>query len=373
MLDDARRTASVAIASRLLAAGADPHAFTLADDGTSKLTALYRASERGNAGIVKLLLERGANPNDGESTYHAAERDHREVLELLLAHGAEISAAHQPWNNTVLYFLCGYDEGQPGAAAATRGMQWLLEHGADPNVPSYDHRSTPLHAVAARGRAAEVARLLLAHGADPCRGRADGRTPYELAMRAGHVAVGGVLRDAGGAVDPLRPVDAVLSACAVGDEAGARRLLGADSALRGQLLREEPDALLHAAEWGSPAAVPVLVPLGYDLAREHAHGGTALHWAAWRGRPEFVRALLEAGAPVELRDRTYGSSPLAWAAHGSSNCRAADADYMAVLDALIAAGATLPASLNRWGEPPAGLASAAVAAHLRERGIAPKS
>src|SRR6185295_4812271 len=51
-IDDDRRVASVAIAERLLALGADAHAFTLAHDGTSKLTALYRASERGNAGIV---------------------------------------------------------------------------------------------------------------------------------------------------------------------------------------------------------------------------------------------------------------------------------------------------------------------------------
>jgi ankyrin repeat protein len=371
-IDDTRRAASVAIAGRLLALGADPHASTAAHDGASKLSALYRASARGNAGIVQLLLERGANPNDGESVYHAAEHDHRDVLELLVAHGAEISAAQQPWNNTVLYFLCGFREGQPGARTATRGMEWLLEHGADPNVPSYDHRSTPLHAIAAHGRVAEVARMFLAHGADPRIARADGRTPFELAMRAGNVAVAEVLREAGGEVDALCPVDAVLAACATGDVAGARRELDADPGLRDTLLRDEPHALGHAAMVGNGAAIGVLVSLGYDLVHEGPDGGTALHWAAWHGRAETVRALLAAGAPVNPRDRTYGSSPIAWAAHGSANCREADEDYIAVIDLLLDAGATREPSFNRWNEPPENLASDGVADHLRARGFAPE-
>jgi len=371
-IDDDRRRASVAIAERLLALGADPNAFTLAADCRARLTALYRASERGNAGIVKLLLDRGVNPNDGESVYHAAEHDHRDVLALLVAHGAEISAAHQPWNNTVLYFLCGYREGQPGARAATLGMQWLLEHGADPNVPSYAHRSTPLHAIAAQGRGADVARMLLAHGADPRRARADGRTPYELAMRAGNVAVAEVLREAGGAA-PLRAIDAVLAACAGGDTAAVRRELDADPGLREALLRDEPDALVHAAGHGSAAAIPVLAALGYALAREGGDGGTALHHAAWRGQVEAVRALLAAGAPIDPRDRTFGSSPIAWAAHGSANCREADDDYIGVIDLLLAAGAGRDVSFNRWNEPPESLASDAVADHLRARGFAPEA
>lgn len=251
-------------------------------------------------------------------------------------------------------------------------MEWLLEHGADPNVPSYEHRSTPLHAIAAQGRGAEVARMFLSHGADPRRARADARTPYELAMRAGNVAVAEALREAGGAVGALRPVDAVLAACATGDVAEARRALEADPSLRESLLRDEPEALVHAASMGNAAAIPVLVSLGYDLTHEHHDGGTALHWAAWRGRVEVVRALLAAGAPINPRDRTYGSSPLAWAAHGSANCREADEDYVAAIDLLLDAGADRDASFNHWNEPPENLASETVADHLRARGFTPE-
>src|SRR6185295_1058934 len=121
------------------------------------------------------------------------------------------------------------------------------------------------------------------------------------------------------------------------------------------------DALVHAGGMGNEAAIPVLVALGYELGRESHDGGTPLHWAAWRGRVEMVRALIAAGAPIDPRDRTYGSTPLAWAAHGSANCREADEDYVAVIDQLLDAGATRPPSFNNWNEPPENLASDAVA------------
>src|SRR5262245_20273083 len=217
-LDEKHRDQSVAIGRRLLALGADANTFTtLPDGGEGKLSVLYRASQNGNTGLVKLLLEHGANPNDGESAYHAAERNHRDVLELLVAHGAEISRALQPWGNTVLYFLMGFRPDHSQLAVVRSGMEWLLAHGADPNVPSYETRETPLHRLAEFGHGADAFELLLAHGADLRRARADGRTPYELAMRSGNGAVASRLRSLGAAVDPLRPVDAFLHACAIGD------------------------------------------------------------------------------------------------------------------------------------------------------------
>ncbi len=373
VIDAEHAAASVAIAERLLALGADANTFTAPGPGEmgEKLPVLYRASTLGNAGLVKLLLEHGAEPNDGESVYHAAEHDHREVLELLFAHGADLSGEHPHWTNTVLYFLAGYRELNHRTTVATSGMRWLLEHGADPNVPSYRSREVPLHRIAEFGRGAEVAEMLLAHGADPARPRADGRTPYELAMRAGNRAVADVLRARGAAVDPLRPVDALLSACAVGDVAEARRIRDAHPGLIEALPPEEQDALVHAAAGGRAGAVRALLALGFDPAREGEWAGTALHQAAWRGHVEAVRALLEAGAPVDVRDRQYGSSPIAWASHGSVNCREADDDYLAVVDLLLDAGSAREPSFNRWGEAPEALASDAVAEHLRARGFAP--
>jgi ankyrin repeat protein len=372
-IDDAHRAASVAIGRRLLELGADPNTFTTfgGDDGKLKLPVLYRPSELGNTGLVRLLLEAGAQPNDGESAYHAAECNRRDVLELLLAHGAEISAAHPLWGNTVLYFVAGYRDDQPRAGDATAGMEWLLEHGADPNVPSTDHRETPLHRIADLGRGVAVAELLLAHGADPRQPRADGRLPYELAMRVGNLPVAELLRARGGGVETLRPVDAFLHSCATGDLASVRSAIAADPGLRDELIGNEHAAILRVMGAGHSGVVEILRALGLDLNVEGPWGGTPLHWASWHGRVEMARALLAEGSPVNVRDKTYGSSPIAWAAHGSYNCRPADDDYIAVIDLLLAAGSEREPSFNKWNEAPESLASEAVADHLRARGFAP--
>ena len=60
----------------------------------------------------------------------------------------------------------------------------------------------------------------------------------------------------------------------------------------------------------------LMLSLGWPLTQESEWGGTPLHWAAWNGRVNMVKLLLESGAPVNVRDTRYGSSPIAWAAHG---------------------------------------------------------
>jgi ankyrin repeat protein len=332
---------------------------------------LYRASALGTAALVRVLLERGADPNDGESVYHAAEHDHRAVLELLVRHGAEISARHPRWNNTVLYFLVGHSDDAPGAPAAAEGMRWLLEHGADPNVTSYDSREMPLHRVADFGRGAALAELLLAHGADPARPRADGRTPCDLALRVGNRPVLELLRARGAAGEP-RPLDAFFGACAEGQVDEARRIRDAHPGLLESLPPEERNAVSWAVRNGRAVAVRALAALGFDVGLEGSAPGTPLHWVSWYGKVEMVRVLLELGAPINVRDRQYGSSPIAWAAHGSRYARRADDDYLAIVDLLVDAGSERSPSFNRWGEPPEALASEAVAEQLRARGFAPQ-
>ena len=79
--------APVQLARDLLARGADPNATFTNEYGV--MTAIY-----GAAGVVHdpaltaLLLEAGADPNDGESLYHCAEAPDTACLRLLLEHGA---------------------------------------------------------------------------------------------------------------------------------------------------------------------------------------------------------------------------------------------------------------------------------------------
>ena len=361
-------------AELLLDAGADPNGHTLFDesDPHSRLPVLFRACVGDNVPLVRLLLARGAEPNDGESLYHAAELDHRGCLELLLAHGADPSARHPHWNNTPLYYLAGWKEFHPNHVTARAGMRWLLEHGADPNVTSYETRETPLHRLAAYGHGPAAAELLLAHGAALDAPRADGRTPYVLAVRAGNAAMAGFLRARGADPGRLAPVDALLGACLAADETAARALLARHPDLLAELTPEDRQAFALAAEEGREASVRLMAELGFDLAWEGAWGGTPLHHASWHGNPAMVRLLLGLGAPVNVRDSTYGSSPLGWAAHGSTNARPGnDRGYCAVVRLLLDAGADRATAVNRWGEPPESMASRRVAALLRQRGAAP--
>jgi ankyrin repeat protein len=372
-LVEASRAGDLDAVRRALDEGASADAYVLYDEGNphSKLSALFFACNEGRTEIARLLLERGADPDDGESVYHAAEYGHLDCLQLLLDHGARLSWVHPHWNNAPLHFLCGYLPNLPHAASALAGTRWLLEHGADPNGKTPKGGEAPLHFVAERGHHLELARLLLAHGADPAQPRDDGRTPWTLAMREGHEKMAALLAAAGAPGDAA-PLDRFLGACARGDEAAARAMLAEQPRLLATMTAEDHQVLSRLAAWGNVEGVRTLVALGGELAWENRFGGSALHWAAWHGRADMVRALLALGAPIDQRDTTYGSSPIAWAAHGSTNAdHAGGADYVAVVNALLDAHPAREPSINRWGAPPEQFASPAIATLLLERGFTP--
>ncbi|MBI3789780.1 MAG: ankyrin repeat domain-containing protein [Gemmatimonadetes bacterium] len=361
----------------LLDAGADPNAAAPLPDGSDSIPALYFPCAAGNVALARLLLERGAKPTDGESLYHAAQHGHEACLALLVAFGADVHRGPARHGNTPLHFLVAHTPGNRITETALRGMQWLLEHGADPNVPSYAGRQkqpqageTPLHRAAAVGHDIAVLRALVDAGADVNLRRDDGATAYQLAVRAGRSDVAAFLAEAG--ADPsLRPADRLLAACMAGDAEAARAEVAATPGLIASLGPSERDALGIALTHGRDDTVRLMLALGWPLTQEGEWGGTPLHWAAWNGRVAMVKLLLEAGAPVNVRDSRYGSSPIAWCAHGSRfSERGNDEDYPAIIHLLLDAGATRPESYNAWSEPPESLARPSVVAVLKARGFA---
>jgi ankyrin repeat protein len=73
--------------------------------------------------------------------------------------------------------------------------------------------------------------------------------------------------------------------------------------------------LISAASLGAELIGLRLVELGADVHAQGLFGATALHWSAFMGLPRLVAALVEAGAPTDLPDKNYGSTPLGWAQH----------------------------------------------------------
>ena len=104
---------------------------------------------------------------------------------------------------------------------------------------------------------------------------------------------------------------------------GAWRLRG----LEATRLRQAGSAASRA---GAVEHLRLMFDVGLPAGRAGTAGITPLHQAAWHGRVDMVRLLLERGARRDARDRIYDATPGQWAEHGSVHCRTADDDYRAV-------------------------------------------
>jgi ankyrin repeat protein len=110
---------------------------------------------------------------------------------------------------------------------------------------------------------------------------------------------------------------------------------------------------IYACGYGHINVVEFLLHKGVDLAAQAGGGQTGLHWATIGGHLDVVKLLLRYNPPLEMKNM-FGGTVLGqalWsAAHGG------DPDlYIAILEALIAAGAKVPerhvpvnASVNAW-------------------------
>ena len=184
---------AAAAARDLLARGADPNGA-----GDEEWTNLSIACSRGDAPLVRLLLEHGAEPNDNDSLYHSVESPDDACTRLLLEHGATVVGTNALWH------ALDYDR--------IERVRLLLEHGGDPNEASH---WPALHHAVTRGRSPAFLRLLVAHGADPAARDPKGRTAYQHAFRRGLEDVAQTLLELGAPAD-VGDADRALHAISTG-------------------------------------------------------------------------------------------------------------------------------------------------------------
>jgi ankyrin repeat protein len=122
-LDPARSPAFLRAATALLDAGADPNTgFWTTGEFPEFETALYGAAGVAHhPEMTRLLLERGADPNDIEAVYHSPETRDNRAMQLLVETG-RVTA-----ENLVLMLIRKHDWHDYD------GVKYLLEHGADPS------------------------------------------------------------------------------------------------------------------------------------------------------------------------------------------------------------------------------------------------
>jgi ankyrin repeat protein len=79
------------------------------------------------------------------------------------------------------------------------------------------------------------------------------------------------------------------------------------------------DPLNAAASLGAVEVAIVLLDVGAKPELRGTGGETALHWAAYIGNDKLVARLIAAGAPVDVKDPQFNSTPLGWTLHAWRN------------------------------------------------------
>lgn len=272
------------------------------------------AVESQNPALVKLLLDKGARPDLGDSHLQsfsplvvACQRGEPAIVAALLEAGAQA-------NNTTVTGVSPLALCAGNSTAAT--VKKLLDQGA--NLEAADNTGqTPLMWAAAKGQVFNL-QLLLSQGAEVNRKTAKGLTPLFFALRSGNPEAAELLLDAGADADYIAP--------------------------------DGTSAVQMAMYWKQFAIAERLVQRGVDLTAYDRNGNQLLHAAIIHNQPQLVAALLAKGAnPNSLTGTStvvwryevnftsapyvsYARSPLLLAAaHGSA----------AMMRTLIAAGADI--------------------------------
>jgi ankyrin repeat protein len=262
-------------------------------------TPLHYAAKIGDAIIAKLLLEKGAdiNAKDNHNCTPLHYAANVEVARLLIEKGADINAKSE-W----------YD----GARASARFHELIINKEGRAFLGwwiSEDYLScaeplTPLHFAAIKGDAATV-KLLIEKGSDVNSKTLGGITTLHLAAVSGNVDVARLLLEVGADVNARD--DMGRTPLHYASNASVAKMLieaGADINARD---KEGVTPLHYAAHrcWGARGpfrdVVKTLLEYGADVNAKTTFGVTPLHVAAYYGEAEIVEMLIKRGADVNAR------------------------------------------------------------------------
>lgn len=291
----------IAAATLLLDNGADPNAGFLWDGFNVPFTALtgvFGGGEYAQAvhphadALARLLLERGAEPNDSQTLYNRQFNPNNDHLTLLFEFGLGTGDGG-PWRKRM------GDATESIEDMFRRQLDWAAVHNL-------------------RDRIA----LLLDNGVDVDLPLLDGQYTIDRATTCGHMELVGDLYARGAKQGPLEPAQVLTGFVLSVDRTNVDETLSIDPDAVSKAQAERPSLAVQAAARGSIDAIRYAVELGWDV---NALGRsdmpieipwqTALHAAAERNDAVMVAALLQLGADPSIKDARFEATPAGWAEH----------------------------------------------------------
>lgn len=309
--------------------------------GPGVRTALHQAVFGKSEAAVKLLLERGANPNircEGDNAYplhFAVEKNLVPIIRLLVEHGGDTNGEGDYHELGVIGWASAWDD----IPADPATVEYLLAHGARHNIFS----------AVAMGDTAAIRELIRQTPGDlekRMHGTKMRRRPLHLAVLKKQPGSLATLLDLGANIESIDEarLTALDLAAFIGQSEMARVLLEHGAKVRlptaialhrtsdmERLLARDPGTLRGDGRWGklivraaersSGEVVEALIAAGADV-NTHDEPNTAidstsrytpLHGAAWCGNLGAIEVLIRHGADVTVREEKYHGTPAGWA------------------------------------------------------------
>ena len=286
----------VAIVQRLLTAGASVNL-----TANNNQSCLWTAACEGHVDVQRVLLSveadvKSRTDDDWSPLSVASQEGHIDVVKLLVQSGAVVETRSND-GATPLYIAACHGH--------TEIVQFLIEHHADVNSQCDDGWS-PLSVASQEGHI-DVVKLLVQNGAEVETRNNNGATPLYWAAFNGHTKIVQFLIASGADVDAVDYdlESSVVQAAVEGHVDVLKTLIQHNVNINGEV-GDSADPTIWVAERGKhnfEAVIQSLIDNGaYLRPVKSTDNDTALISAAFSGRINVVRMLVELGADIHARD-----------------------------------------------------------------------